>query len=161
MTLAARLRDLVLSILASETSCVNWRATPPLPYGVVTFQGKRWYAHRFAFFVRHGRLPAQQIDHLCRNRICVNPNHMEDVSLTENVMRGESLPAQNAKKDACAHGHAFTPENTAIRIVRGRRWRGCRECLRNYQTRLRGRFPHCTEHHLYHRCPLNGEARAL
>lgn len=66
------------------------------------------------------------IDHICRNRACVNPEHMEQVSLVENVMRGISVWAINARKTHCARGHEFTPENTYTH----QNMRHCRECAR-------------------------------
>lgn len=64
------------------------------------------------------------LDHLCRNRKCLNPDHLEEVTLVENVMRGESEHAKNARKTHCKHGHAFSKEN----IYRYDNKRICREC---------------------------------
>jgi hypothetical protein len=69
-----------------------------------------------------------ELDHLCRNRSCVNPAHLEAISHKENILRGESFSSINAKRTHCKHGHEFTPENTY-------RWRGkmrtCRACNLN------------------------------
>jgi late competence protein required for DNA uptake (superfamily II DNA/RNA helicase) len=67
-----------------------------------------------------------QIDHLCRNRRCVNPDHLEVVTAQMNTLRGETLAAANAAKTQCDHGHEFTEENTYA--YRGHRH--CRECRR-------------------------------
>ena len=84
-------------------------------------------AHRIAYGLTHGEIPADMcLDHLCRNRICVNPDHLEVVTLVENVMRGESQNAKNARKTHCKSGHEFTPENTYIHPKRGTR--NCRKC---------------------------------
>jgi hypothetical protein len=86
-----------------------------------------WLAHRVAWKMLRG--PIQQgleIDHLCRNRRCVNPDHMEPVTKAMNALRGISPPAINARKTACRRGHAFNAENTYV-------WRGvriCRPCRR-------------------------------
>jgi hypothetical protein len=78
-------------------------------------------AHRVSYRLLQGEIPnGMTLDHLCRNRACVNPAHLEPVSRGENVLRGMSGPAQNARKTHCKYGHAFTPENT-YRMADGRR----------------------------------------
>ena len=66
-------------------------------------------------FIVHGPIPeGLVIDHLCRNRACVNPAHLEPVSQRENVMRSPVAEgAINAAKTHCSQGHPFSPENTA------------------------------------------------
>jgi hypothetical protein len=91
-------------------------------------QFRRRGAHRVAYEALIGPIPkGLEIDHLCRVRHCVNPAHMELVTKVENVMRGESPAARNARKAECHNGHVFTSENTYI-DKRGRR--SCRECGR-------------------------------
>ena len=74
--------------------------------------------------------PGMEPDHLCRVRCCVNPTHLEIVTHTENLLRGQSLQAQNARKTHCPQGHPYTPENTYIQVVNSRNWRICRTCRR-------------------------------
>ena len=94
-------------------------------YGVFWFEGTNIRAHRFSYEEARGPIPeGLALDHLCRTRGCVNPAHLEAVSLRENILRGEGITARNARKTHCKHGHEFTPGNT-IHEVRGRKCRIC------------------------------------
>lgn len=84
-------------------------------------------AHRWSYEHFVGPIPdGFQIDHLCRNRKCVNPEHLEAVTPRENVLRSLNPPAMNAKKTHCLHGHPFDAENT----VRSGNRRICKTCRR-------------------------------
>lgn len=96
-------------------------------------------AHRFAFELANGPVPAGlQIDHLCRNRSCVNPAHLEAVTARVNTLRSTGQPALNAAKSACHRGHPFDTKNTYVGTDGARR---CREChrLRGVAKRQKGR----------------------
>jgi hypothetical protein len=71
-------------------------------YRVTLSGGARVYAHRRAYERVHGPIPEGLVlDHLCRNRWCCNPEHLQPVSNMENILRGESPPARNARKQCC------------------------------------------------------------
>lgn len=89
-------------------------------------------AHRFGYQIHRGPIPEGLVlDHLCRVRNCVNPWHLEPVTIGENVMRGETLPASYRGRTHCKNGHAYTPTNTRIIQQRnGNPTRQCRACDR-------------------------------
>jgi hypothetical protein len=72
-------------------------------------------AHRFAYELLVGPIPkGTNLDHLCRVRHCVNPDHLEPVTNRENILRGESPPARQARQTHCQHGHPLAGENLTI-----------------------------------------------
>jgi hypothetical protein len=84
-------------------------------------------AHRAVYELFNGKIPKNMtLDHLCRNRKCVNPDHLEVVTIGENVLRGEGLTAINKRKTHCIRGHEFDSKNTEIRPNGGRRCLTCR-----------------------------------
>jgi len=92
-------------------------------------------AHRYAYILWRGEIPSGlTLDHLCRNRGCVNPDHLEVVTQVENVMRGISPAAFNAKKTHCKRDHLFDEKNTYF-FANG--WRACRTCDREKKARIR------------------------
>lgn len=108
-------------------TCWLWTGyVQPNGYGALGFAGQRQQAHRLIYEISAGPIPdGLTLDHLCRVRHCVNPEHLEPVTNIENVMRGEGPCAQNARKTHCKRGHEFTPENTKS-VATGR---SCRACL--------------------------------
>lgn len=115
-----------------NTGCWLWTgALGGGGYGAIGAGGKRGgrrTAHRVAYELYRGPIPAGlELDHLCRTRCCVNPWHLEPVTRRENVLRGVSAAAQQAKQTHCKWGHEFTPENTYRETPTKR---GCKECRR-------------------------------
>jgi len=129
----------------TETGCWIWlQYLAPNGYGRVGWKGRIEWAHRVAYQEIHGPIPpGLQIDHLCRNRACVNPDHLEPVTSRTNVRRGNGFAGRRARQTHCIHGHEFTPENTAPHGRDGRAHVGryCRTChrlrMRAYRAELR------------------------
>lgn len=93
------------------------------------------YAHRWSYEYFIGPIPdGLHLDHLCRNRKCVNPTHLEPVTAKENILRGVGTSALHAVKTHCPAGHPYSGENLYIHPARG--YRVCRACGRE-RARLR------------------------
>lgn len=118
-----------------SSTCWQWvGATASKGYGRVKYAGRLEVAHRLVFATLRGAIPdGLVLDHLCRNRGCVNPDHLEPVTNRTNILRGQSPTALNALKKTCSRGHRFEGEN--LGWYRGGRI--CRECQRVKQRRLR------------------------
>jgi len=102
-------------------------------YGKIYFNGKGATAHRAIYIHLHGEQPAgNEIDHLCRNPWCVNPDHLESVTKYENIMRGFGFAAINASKKSCKYGHPYSGDNL---FVASRGGRGCRMCEKERRLR--------------------------
>ena len=121
--------------IKKEIDCWMWTgATHNTGYGIFWMNDDFQLAHRISYQHFTGEIVGV-IDHLCRNRKCVNPDHLEDVTSGENVLRGEGQPARNARKTHCFKGHEFTNENLIVWPSRPRT-RICRLCrLEYYQKR--------------------------
>jgi hypothetical protein len=92
------------------------------------------YAHRVAYEIYRGKIPeGLTIDHLCRVRSCVNPDHLEAVPRLVNYHRGDLN--QNTTKTHCPKGHQYDEANTYVRKDGAR---GCRECARLRMREKRG-----------------------
>lgn len=121
--------------------CWLWRGpTKPSGYGTFNALGLAAVAHRVAYELSQGPIPAGlEIDHLCRNRACVRPDHLEPVTHQENVRRAPKHPGSWQRRlTHCKRGHPFTEDN----IYRLGNVRHCRECRResaaSYRQRQKG-----------------------
>jgi hypothetical protein len=113
---------LMNSIYETENSCWQWSGyISPSGYSRITINKKHIPTHRLSYEVFVDEIPnGLVIDHLCRNRACINPDHLEPVTIGENVKRGVLA------KTLCKQGHKFDKQNTYIRLDTGHRI--CRKC---------------------------------
>lgn len=124
-TLTLELPDRFWSKVRQTDSCWLWTGATSDGYGRFAHEGRTDVAHRLAWRALVGPIPdGLHIDHLCRVRRCVNPEHLEPVTCRENVLRGIGPSAEHAVKTHCPAGHEYTPENT----YRYRNMRMCRAC---------------------------------
>lgn len=129
--------DLPSSVQAKiNTDCWVWSgAKSSKGYGCLWSGGKSHLAHRFVYELMIEPLtPGAQVDHKCRNILCVNPDHLEPVTHAENMRR-----VSEAYK-VCKAGHAMTEENTIVKQrAEGRVSRECRACSVEASRRFRER----------------------
>ena len=106
-------------------NCWIWRGGKSSQrYG--SFRNK--LVHRYAYEYYHGSIPPNMtIDHLCNEKLCVNPSHLAVVTREENVLRGKTITAFNKKKTHCIRGHVFSIENVYHRPSKPHH-RSCRKC---------------------------------
>ena len=111
------------------TGCWEWHAYLDRDgYGTFWLDGTNRRAHRVAYEIYIGPIPdGLELDHLCRNRACVRPDHLEPVTSQVNNLRGEGPAAAFARATHCVKGHLLDGENLYERPGGGRR---CIECGR-------------------------------
>lgn len=119
----ARVQDKIRAYSVEQDGCWLWqRSSLPSGYGLVSYHGKQWLAHRASYTAFVGEIPdGLTIDHLCNNPPCVNPDHLRPATQRENNLRGRGLASENAAKTQCSRGHEFNEQNTY-------HWRGKRRC---------------------------------
>ena len=92
-----------------EDECWVWMGQKDRDgYGTFWFRRRNRRAHRVSYWASCGDIPeGLVIDHLCRNHWCVNPQHLQCVTVRENALIGDSVAAKNARKTHCPKGHAY------------------------------------------------------
>ena len=106
-----------------NTGCWLWAANCNWNgYGLLKVKRVTYAAHRYVYRAMRGAIPSNlTLDHLCRVRSCVNPSHLEPVTMRINTLRGNAVTALNFAKTHCLRGHEFTVANTYL-------WKGHRAC---------------------------------
>ena len=118
-----------------STECWEWTASrKPSGYGRFSIQGNDYPAHRVAYHLTHGSVPLElDLDHLCRNRACVNPMHLEPVTRRVNLRRGNGTG-----RTSCPQGHPYVTGNIYMERTGTKK---CRTCViarvRAYKIRRR------------------------
>lgn len=118
-----------IRIEKKPNGCWEWKGgKTPRGYGCF-WNKKTLVAHRFSYELLKGKIPKNhELDHLCRNHSCVNPEHLEPVLHQQNVLRGIGLAAINARKTHCIRGHELKGDNLYINPNTGKR--RCQACKR-------------------------------
>lgn len=130
------------SKIDATKDCWNWTGIKNTRgYAEFKLNNKYVKAYRYSYELLIGDIPqGLTIDHLCRNRACVNPKHLDPVSLRENILRGNNPTAINFRKKVCLRGHVLKGKNIKIKIAEnGSKYRLCQPCSRilkkNYRER--------------------------
>lgn len=118
-----------------RTGCWLWNGYTAKGYGATYVAGRSVRAHRITYQLANGHTDLP-LDHLCRNRRCANPSHLEAVDNTTNILRGQGVTAENARKTHCKRGHEFDDKNT----YRNTKGRHCKKCMRAAHKKWLGRI---------------------
>ena len=123
-------------------SCWNWMGYKNKGYGRFRLDKNLVLSHRFAYELVKGKIPTnKQIDHLCKNPSCVNPEHLEAVTQQENMRRSFCISTINAKKTHCPKGHELKGDNLTNYPLR-RGYRECKICTKKYMKEYYERKKH-------------------
>jgi len=117
-----------------NSGCWLWTGYLTRGYGQFNIDGQMHRAHRLAYERLVGPIPESlDIDHICRIRNCVNPEHLEPVTRAENIRRGTTGQAtgqRNQAKTHCTRGHPYSGDNLYTHPAGGRKCRACQRANR-------------------------------
>jgi len=121
----------------NPNGCWLWKGKGSNGYGMFSIGSRtdktrrNVYAYRWYYETSIQQIPeGKELDHLCHNRACVNPEHLEPVTHRENGLRGNTFGAINARKTHCPKGHPYNQENTGYTKHKNSILRYCRACKR-------------------------------
>lgn len=149
------LRKFFSNLAMNHDLCIEWNGTKNNKgYGQLPYRGYPFLVHRLSYFMFKGNLPPfpeRELDHLCRNRQCVNPYHLEIVTRKENQLRGMSPWAMNSRKTHCVKGHSLMGSSN-VYFRKDRRGRECKKCRTQNMLMRRKRNPKFTrqQRHAYY-----------
>ena len=125
------IQQIISKIDKGVPTCWLWLGNKTINgYGQITFKNKHYLTHRVSYEYFKGNIPnTLQIDHLCKNRSCVNPEHLEVVTQKENLKRGNTGKHNNhvntqINKTHCPQGHEYSGKNNLGRRI-------CKICNKN------------------------------
>lgn len=111
-------------------------------YGVVFDKeyGNYKLAHRLSFVADYGEIPQNSpLDHVCRQPRCINPEHLEPVTMRENILRGVGIAANYANRNRCKNGHLFTVDNI-YKWAKRENARLCKKCRKLQNIKYRNKL---------------------
>ncbi len=112
------------------TKCWNWLGALAHGYGRIHYQGETRQAHRVSYELVNEKIPeALVLDHLCENKRCINPDHLEPVTNKLNIYRAST---GNSQKTHCPKGHIYDSENT---YIDPRGFRNCKACAKERKSK--------------------------
>lgn len=131
-TAAEKVAELLALYRRGDDECWAWKGMKSSPlsdsreYITVRADSRPQLIHRLAYSVLVGPIPdGLEIDHLCRNTYCMNPQHLEPVTHRVNMLRGRTAAAANARRTHCVRGHPFEGDNLRITPIGKRRCHSC------------------------------------
>lgn len=124
----------------TQAGCWVWGgALTTAGYPTIGMNAKTHYVHRLLYELKKGPIPdGLELDHLCKNPPCVNPDHLEPVTHKVNTLRSDGPSAVCARKTHCKNGHPLSGANLILgRRGDGRRFRVCKACNYKWQAERR------------------------